>query len=217
VSIEESSQMSLKEIPTLGYRPKLDILVGRHWPLTELANVYTNNFQIGRIGFHSLKELFDVMENKMRSGIDGIIGVGLAATQLGLPFQLMIIEDENKKVWRIVNPKIHASSMQTNLMVEGCLSFPHINIPVRRSEEIVVDFDDQDGYNSGTLSLKGLSARIFQHEYDHLHGYFFFERGLKDPEATRQMRRSVERVLVKLDKRGQRYSAYMKSLFTIGD
>ncbi|HUZ59380.1 MAG TPA: peptide deformylase [Hanamia sp.] len=196
----------------------MQILVGRNWPLTETANVYVDITQIKKIGFNSLKDLFNTMENKMRAGIDGIQGVGLAATQLGIPLQIMIIENENKKVLRIVNPKIQSLSEQTTLMNEGCLSFPHVNIPVRRSEEIVVDFDDQDGYNSGTLTLKGLNARIFQHEYDHLHGYFFFDRGLKEPEATRQMRRSIERMLVKLDERGQKYSAYMQKLFsTVGE
>lgn len=208
-----NAQFSIKD-ETLRLRPSLEILVGRNWPLNEIARLcpIENKKIFSRIGFDSYKELFDIMEDKMYLGIDGLTGIGISATQLGIPYQMMIVKGElsSKKVFRIINPVILGRSEQSHTMTEGCLSFPGINFQISRSEEIVVSFFDQEGYNSGPTSMNGMIAKVFQHEYDHLYGKFFFE---KVSGLSRQVNRSLQRNLAKLDKRGEGYSNYMRKVF----
>ena len=69
----------------------------------------------------------------------------------------------------VFNPRIISKSTDVVVDREGCLSIPGLWIPVERSSEIEVAFDDCQGTNQ-TLALKGELARVFQHEIDHLDG-----------------------------------------------
>ncbi len=66
---------------------------------------------------------------------------------------------------------------------EGCLSFPNLHGPVRRSLRIQMDYQDLKG-NRLTLAAGGLLARALQHEVDHLMGILFIDRMSPDTRRT---------------------------------
>lgn len=106
-------------------------------------------------------------------------GIGLAANQVDLPYQVFIVNptgDPERKdhEYVFINPVI--SRRQGNAEAEeGCLSFPGIHANVRRPERIVVSAYDLRGEEMH-LELDGLFARVVQHEYDHLEGIVFIDR-----------------------------------------
>jgi len=91
-------------------------------------------------------------------------GCGLAGIQIGIPLRFFIIRDR-----MIFNPVIERHGKQTLDGNEGCLSFPGKNINVPRYAVIDVKYFDETGTICNE-TLKGINARIFQHEYDHLDG-----------------------------------------------
>ncbi len=106
-------------------------------------------------------------------------GVGLAANQVGLPFQLLVMNpegDPEKKEGELVliNPVIQKRSgkVEDN---EGCLSFPGIHADVVRAEQITFEAIMLDGAVK-RFEWKGHPARIVQHETDHLNGISFVDR-----------------------------------------
>ena len=117
-----------------------------------------------------VREMFDLMyEHK---------GIGLAANQVSLPYRLFILNTEGDPAKGeehvFLNPEI---SKRTGIAEaeEGCLSFPEIYAPVKRSEKIVVSAFNLDG-EEVSYQLSGLFARGIQHEYDHLDGILFIDR-----------------------------------------
>lgn len=99
-------------------------------------------------------------------------GMGLAANQAGLDLRLVVIEAE-EKVWKIINPQITKAKGKITFE-EGCLSFPGINLKIKRAAEVWVDFLDSDG-NKISLKAEGILAVAFQHEIDHLDGILFID------------------------------------------
>ncbi len=106
-------------------------------------------------------------------------GVGLAANQVGLPYQLLVLNPEGnpeKKEGELVliNPVILKRSGKV-VDNEGCLSFPSIRADVVRAESITFEAVTLDG-DVQRFEWKGLPARIVQHETDHLNGLSFIDR-----------------------------------------
>lgn len=104
-------------------------------------------------------------------------GVGLSANQVGIPYSCFVMGDirDPDGILGIFNPKILNVSSEEVYMDEGCLSFPNMLIKIKRPNEIRFRATNFDGkVDSSTFS--GLSARIFQHEYDHLQGIVFAKR-----------------------------------------
>ena len=111
------------------------------------------------------------------------IGVGLAAPQVGILKQLIVIDVDRDNSERdplvLFNPKVQ--SLEGALVVEGeCLSFPGITADVKRAAKIVVTAKDING-ESIRVEGKDLLARALQHEIDHLDGILFIDyvSGLK--------------------------------------
>ena len=135
-----------------------------------------------------LQELIDEMIVAMRQAN----GVGLAAPQVNHNLQLSVIEtlpkyDDNeqeipnsRQLFVIANPEIvwHSRSMVDG--VEGCLSIPGYVGEVERHEAIRVRAQDRHGKKI-KLRLTGWTARIFQHEIDHLNGVLYIDK-LTDPK-----------------------------------
>jgi peptide deformylase len=135
-----------------------------------------------------LQQLIDEMIVAMREAN----GVGLAAPQVNRNLQLSVIEtlskyDDNeqeipnsRQLFVIANPEIvwHSRSMVDG--VEGCLSIPGYVGEVERHEAIRVRAQDRHGKKI-KLRLTGWTARIFQHEIDHLNGVLYIDR-LADPK-----------------------------------
>ena len=105
-------------------------------------------------------------------------GIGLAAEQIGRTEALFVIDipadrlKDNPGVTMpllAVNPEIIGASDETDVEEEGCLSFPKLYVPVRRSEEIVLRYTDLNGMPQ-IVNAKGLFARAIQHENDHING-----------------------------------------------
>jgi len=131
-----------------------------------------------------LQALIDDMVETMRVAP----GVGLAAPQVAVAQRVIVVEyyeneeaaEENeedgeelpKRLYTVVNPEITRKSAETELGVEGCLSIPGINGEVERHLAVTVKGLNRRGQPL-TLKLKGWTARIFQHEIDHLNGILF--------------------------------------------
>ena len=76
------------------------------------------------------------------------------------------------------NPMIISSSEETNMMKEGCLTFPFVFLNIKRPRKVVVKYEDENG-DLQEGHLDGMISRIFQHEYDHTQGRVFTERASK--------------------------------------
>lgn len=103
-------------------------------------------------------------------------GVGLAATQLGLPFRVVLLSmtGEAEDVELFVNPAI--LEREGRIMdQEGCLSVPGIFAKVRRAERVRVRTMTANG-DVVEMEAEGLLARAWQHEIDHLEGGLFIDR-----------------------------------------
>lgn len=130
-----------------------------------------------------LQELIDNMIPTMRDAL----GVGLAAPQVGELLSLTVIEtlpdeDEDgneiegsRQLFVVVNPKITWKSKMMVDGIEGCLSIPGYLGEVSRHEVIRVEAQDRFGKNI-RLKLEDWTARIFQHEIDHLNGELFIDK-----------------------------------------
>ena len=94
-------------------------------------------------------------------------GIGLAAPQVGVNEQIFVI-DTGKDAFAVINPKILQSS-GSEAMEEGCLSIPNVHVSIKRAKAIEVEFTDEHNQKV-RAALKGLAAKVFQHENDHLLG-----------------------------------------------
>lgn len=101
-------------------------------------------------------------------------GVGLAANQVGRLRRVLVAAIEEDE-YVIVNPVIEASSDETEVLAEGCLSIPGIHVEVERPVAVTVSGQDASGGNL-RLEAEGLLARVFQHEVDHLDGVLILDR-----------------------------------------
>jgi peptide deformylase len=126
----------------------------------------------------NLQALIDDMVETMRVAP----GVGLAAPQVDVPLQVIVVEfgdEEDETVeptlYTLVNPEIVRPSQETILGTEGCLSIPGLVGEVERSEAVTVKGFTRRGQPM-KIKAKGWLARIFQHEIDHLNGVLFTDR-----------------------------------------
>ena len=108
-------------------------------------------------------------------------GVGLAAIQIALPLNVLIInlpnEDDiqNKEdLIEAVNPKITYKDGE-QVFTEGCLSVPGFSEEIKRAEHIIVEYFDRYGEEQ-TMECKDFLAVAWQHEMDHLTGHLFIEK-----------------------------------------
>lgn len=100
-------------------------------------------------------------------------GVGLAAPQVGILRQVVVVINENDELIELVNPEIIQSSGE-QFGLEGCLSVPGRYGFVKRPMVVRVRAQDRDG-NIFEVEDQGLTARCFCHEIDHLSGHLFDE------------------------------------------
>ena len=112
-------------------------------------------------------------------------GIGLAAPQVGINKQLLVIDiefkDENIPPLVMINPEIKKSGGDLVNGEEGCLSIPDVFLDVVRPDQVEVSYRDEDGRPQRMVAT-GLLARVIQHEMDHLNGVLFVDR-VKNPIA----------------------------------
>ncbi|SEM28418.1 peptide deformylase [Roseovarius tolerans] len=106
-------------------------------------------------------------------------GIGLAAPQVGVTRRLIVLDcvkDEGEEPRPLVmfNPEVVASSDETNVYEEGCLSIPDQYADVTRPKIVDVRWIDRDG-NAQAETFDGLWATCVQHEIDHLNGKLFID------------------------------------------
>ena len=105
-------------------------------------------------------------------------GIGLAAIQVGVPRQMLVIdlskEGEDKAPQVFINPEILAFSEARSAYEEGCLSIPDYYAEVERPASITVKHVTLEG-KEVTIEADGLLATCLQHEIDHLNGVLFID------------------------------------------
>ena len=106
-------------------------------------------------------------------------GIGLAAPQVGVHKQLLVIdldlENPTSPPLVLINPEITAASATLDTYEEGCLSIPGVYLDVVRPTAIQLSYRDEMG-RPRTMKADGLMARCIQHEMDHLKGVLFVDR-----------------------------------------
>ena len=101
-------------------------------------------------------------------------GVGLAAPQIGVSKQVIVV-DGGEGFMALFNPEIIKTGDDTDTVEEGCLSLPGIRVQVERPTQITLRVLNVKG-ETVQLEIEGLMARIFQHEIDHLNGILIIDR-----------------------------------------
>jgi len=135
--------------------------------------------------FPKLKEILREMEKTLLAQKDPE-GVGLAANQVGLSYQLFLARFSTKKTEPIrvfINPQITDHSEETqeetkNSPLEGCLSIPKYYGIVQRWKSVTLKYQDENG-KLLIENFEGFPAVVIQHEMDHLNGKIFVERILE--------------------------------------
>lgn len=117
------------------------------------------------------------IETKLSESMDKFGGIGLSANQVGLDARVFVMrtQDGNKAFF---NPEITKVSQETDLLKEGCLSFPDIYLMIKRPRVCEMKYQDSEGNEHSTM-LDGIGARCAQHEIDHLNGIVFLQRASK--------------------------------------
>lgn len=125
---------------------------------------------------------FQTLVDNMIETLRDAPGVGLAAPQVGLAQQLIVVEygdDEDetvpKRLFVVANPEIIHTSEETVEGLEGCLSVPDLVGSVERFQSVVVKGLNRYG-KPVKIKAEDWLARIFQHEIDHLDGILFTDR-----------------------------------------
>jgi len=119
-------------------------------------------------------------------------GIGLAAPQVGINKQLIVIDielkDQSKPPLILINPEIKFAGGNIVTGEEGCLSIPEVFLDVKRPDQVTIAYRDEEG-KPKTLVTDGLLARVIQHEMDHLNGVLFVDRVQDTQELTRVLQK----------------------------
>jgi peptide deformylase len=100
-------------------------------------------------------------------------GMGLSACQIGVDLKVFVMRFNGDAI-ACFNPRITYYSEETTYMREGCLSYPGLYFPVTRSQGINAAYSGKEG-DEMSGSFIDISAKIFQHEYDHMLGKLYVE------------------------------------------
>jgi peptide deformylase len=125
------------------------------------------------IELHDSVKLFESLKETMIANN----GIGLSAIQVGIALRVFVIGDPSnpESIIPVFNPIIVDKSDDMEYYEEGCLSFPGLFVKVKRPKAIRVRFADTKG-DVQTIKYEGITARVFQHEYDHMDGILYTRR-----------------------------------------
>jgi peptide deformylase len=143
-------------------------LVDKHHPIlkTEL-----DKFDFQNPPTDPIQLAHDLAETMLDKG-----GIGISANQIGLPYRAFAMMAE--KIIVCFNPILLSASDEQIYLEEGCLSFPNLFVKIKRPQTIRVRYTEPNG-NVITEKFGGMTARIFQHELDHLDGVVYTKRANK--------------------------------------
>jgi peptide deformylase len=130
---------------------------------------------VDRIGSSEVQQVIaDLVDTLRASG-----GSGLAAPEIGLPWQIFVFESDMggdpRPVRTVINPLLEPHAGELVYDWEGCLSIPELVGLVPRHPSVRLWGKGRDGA-ALDLELSGFPGRLVQHEYDHLHGIVFLDR-----------------------------------------
>jgi len=127
---------------------------------------------------------------RMGEIMNDALGVGLAATQLGVLHRLLVYRVQPESdVAALVNPEVEWAGEVQEGAEEGCLSLPEVLVEVERPLHVRVRGRDETG-DEVVVEATGLEARVIQHEIDHLDGVLILDRTTREQrkEAVRSLR-----------------------------
>ena len=141
-------------------------------------------------------------------------GVGLAAPQVGIAkrFFVVMADDETRRVF--INPVITKTSGDLVEYEEGCLSIPGVYEKIMRPSKISVSALDENGKKFVIEDATDLLARVIQHEYDHLDGVLYIDRGDEEfaKETAEQFKRKAERAAKKAEEKAKKQASIAAKL-----
>ena len=183
-----STEISLGEFLIEDWKCKL--VEPRHSALHKRASVdpFSGNIDWAK----REKEMFELMHNNL--------GVGLSATQVGSSYNMFVMRHSFLGDMGVYKPEILETEGEVDIE-EGCLTWPLLFIHIKRPAEIKVRFYKNDGETQIEMSMDGIDARCFLHEYDHLQGTNFI-----DIVSDFKLRRAME----KRDKRFKKLERRVK-------
>jgi peptide deformylase len=138
---------------------------------------------------HEVKEVDRAVRKLMRDMTETMIdapGVGLAATQVGVIKRVIVWRNEDEE-GALANPRIVASKGEV-IDNEGCLSLPGLSFEVTRAQWVSVEGLDEKSHRV-VIEAEDMTARILQHEIDHIDGILFIDR--LAPDAQKEARRML--------------------------
>jgi peptide deformylase len=155
---------------------------------------------------HDVDKVDDDTRRLMNDMLDTMYaapGIGLAAIQVGIPKNIVVIDlskEEEKKPLYFINPKIILKSSNKTTYEEGCLSVPGQFAEIDRPDQCHINYLDYNGRQQ-ELKAKGLLATCIQHEMDHLEGILFIDylSKLKKSFIVKKLskqKKSLERIVV---------------------
>jgi peptide deformylase len=126
---------------------------------------------------------------RMGELMNDALGVGLAATQVGVLHRLLVYRvQQQSPVAALINPEIEWRGKEEEIAEEGCLSLPNVLVEVERPVHVRVRALNENG-EPILIEASGLEARVIQHEIDHLDGVLILDR------TTREQRKEAMRAL----------------------
>ena len=129
-------------------------------------------------------------------------GLGLSASQVGIDYKVFIIGEDKENTMFFANPEVLSVSEETELDVEGCLSYPDTFVKLARPNVVEAKWFDEEG-KPQEGRFEGYTARCFLHEFDHLHGVLY-----KDKVSRLKWDRALKKKS-KITKQRNQLMAYM--------
>lgn len=152
------------------------------------------------VDYQKLAPILPQLLKDMEETCLSVRGVGLAANQIGLDYRLALIlipesDEENAPLKRyvIINPEI-ISKRGEIIEEEGCLSLPGLWAEVKRATDVTLKYIDENGAEQ-VKRARGLLAKAFQHEVDHLDGKLFID--LLDPTLKPEVKKAIKKLRAK--------------------
>ena len=120
-------------------------------------------------------------------------GIGLSANQVGVMHRMFVMGTNDFFV-ACINPKIIEQSKETEVSVEGCLSFPGLQLKVERPKWVIAEYTNAEGQVQQT-KFEGITARCYLHELDHMNGICYTSH--VKPVALHMARQKAEKLVKK--------------------
>ena len=157
-----------------------------------LAQIRSFGDPVLRTKARPIERFDDALRNevaRMGALMDDALGVGLAATQVGVVHRLLVYRvQQEAALAALINPEVEWSGRETESMEEGCLSLPGVLVEEDRPIHVRVRAHNEFG-EPIVIEASGLEARVIQHEIDHLDGVLILDR------TSREERKEAMRIL----------------------